>query len=242
MRPWEEIFTDTDREVLRKSNFGKKQELGEHPTLLFIDLKTSFIGTARRPILEAIEEFPTSCGEVGWDSVMQSAELLKACRAQGIPVVHVTGDAHYRSFTHSSTKSSGVQNFPKPRPASSEEIFFAVAPLPTELVIRKTKATAFWGTPLAGCLRSMGTDTLLVGGCVTSGCLRASVVDAHNEGFKCFVVEECVFDRFPLSHLVNLWDIDAKYGDVIALDDALKYVTNIGKSQSNRIHATIAKS
>ena len=228
MRAWENIFTDTDHEVVRKARLAKKQELGSHPTLLLIDIKTSFIGTTRKPILEAVEEFQYACGEAGWDSALQSERLLKACRANGVPVVHVTGDAHYRQFTHSSVKGSDPGTTSSPQ---LEEIFPAVAPLPTELVVKKTKATAFFGTPLANCLRDIGTDTLLMGGCTTSGCLRASVIDAYNYGFKCFVVEECAFDRFPLSHLVNLWDINAKYADVITLDEALTYVAQIGRQK-----------
>lgn len=224
MRAWEEIFTDTDREVLAESGHAKKQEFGKHPVLLFIDMNTSFIGTTRKPILEAIKESPPSCGEAGWDSALQSQKLLKACRANGVPVIHVTGDSHYRQFTRSATKRVKATSTPR-----LEGIFPAVAPLPTELVIKKTKATAFFGTPLASCLRDIGADTLLLGGCTTSGCLRASVLDAFNEGFKCFVVEECVFDRFPLSHLVNLWDMNAKYADVITLNEALEYVTASAK-------------
>lgn len=231
MRPWEEVFTDTDREILRKGGFAKKQQFGKHPTLLLIDIKISFIGTTRKPVLEAVEEFPTSCGEAGWDAALQTEKLLKACRANGVTVVHVTGDPHYRQFTRSSVKGTapGTASTPK-----LEEFFSAVVPLPMELVIRKTKATAFFGTPLASCLRDMGTDTLLMTGCTTSGCLRASVIDAYNEGFKCFVVEECVFDRFPLSHLVNLWDLNAKYADVISLEEALNYVNEIGKQYKSK--------
>jgi nicotinamidase-related amidase len=70
---------------------------------------------------------------------------------------------------------------------------------------------------------------LLIGGTTTSGCVRASVVDAYNEGFKCFVVEECTFDRFELSHLVNLWDLNAKYADVITVEEALSYIAEVGK-------------
>ena len=77
---------------------------------------------------------------------------------------------------------------------------------------------------MLSCLRSMGVDSLLIAGCTTSGCVRASVVDAFSYGYRCFVVEDCVFDRFELSHLVNLFDMNAKYADVITLDEALKYV------------------
>jgi len=224
MRPWEEIFTDTDREVLYKAGYAQKQELGKHPALLLIDFKTSFIGTTRKPVLEAVAEFRSSCGEAGWDSALKAEILLKACRANGVPVVYVTGDPHYTQFTLGAVKGGGLD--PK-----HEEIFPAVAPLPTELVIRKTKASALVDTHLASCLRDMGADTLLVMGCTTSGCVRASVVDAYNQGFKCFVVEECVFDRFPLSHFVNLWDMNAKYADVFTLDKALEYVTDFGRTK-----------
>jgi nicotinamidase-related amidase len=224
MREWEAIFTDTDRQVLRKAGYAQEQELGKQPGLLLIDYKTSFIGTTRKPILEAVEEFGNSCGEAAWDAVDQVKKLLDACRTTGIPVVYVTGDPLYTRFTAGAVKGNSLD----PR---QEEIFPAVAPREGELVIRKTKASGFVDTPLAGCLRDMGIDTLLVTGCTTSGCVRASVIDAFNAGFKCFIVEECVFDRFPLSHLVNLWDMHAKYGDVISLDKALGYVAEFGKAK-----------
>ena len=67
-------------------------------------------------------------------------------------------------------------------------------------------------------------DSLLITGATTSGCVRASVVDAFSHGYKCFIVEECTFDRFELSHLVNLFDMNAKYADVISLEEALTYL------------------
>ncbi len=73
----------------------------------------------------------------------------------------------------------------------------------------------------------MGIDSLLVAGCTTSGCVRALVVDAFSYGYRCFVVEECVFDRFELSHLVNLFDMNTKYADVITLHEAIEYINGI---------------
>jgi nicotinamidase-related amidase len=224
MREWEAIFTDIEREVLQRAGYAQEQEFGKQPALLLIDYKTTFIGTTRKPILEAVAEFKNSCGEAGWDAAIRVQKLLDACRTGGVPVVYVTGDPHYRHFTTGSVKGDNID----PR---QEEIFPAVAPKDGELVVRKTKASGFVETPLASCLRDMGIDTLLVTGCTTSGCVRASVIDAFNAGFKCFIVEECVFDRFPLSHLVNLWDMHAKYGDVITLDRALEYVADFGKSR-----------
>jgi nicotinamidase-related amidase len=110
----------------------------------------------------------------------------------------------------------------------AEEIPEPIAPLPSELVIRKIKASAFFETPLLTYLQYMGIDSLLITGATTSGCVRASVVDAISYGFRCFVVEECVFDRFELSHLVNLFDMNTKYADVISLEEALKYIAKLG--------------
>ena len=99
-----------------------------------------------------------------------------------------------------------------------------IKPLPSELVIKKTKASAFFGTPLREVLHDLNIDSLLICGTTTSGCVRASIVDAFSHGLRCFLVEECAFDRFELSHLVNLWDINAKYADVITLDEAIGHI------------------
>jgi len=109
----------------------------------------------------------------------------------------------------------------------AQEIAEAIKPLPSELVIKKTKASAFFGTPLLSALHNLKVDSLLVAGTTTSGCVRATVVDAFSYNFSCFVVEECTFDRFGLSHLVNLWDMNAKYGDVITLDEALHNIASL---------------
>ena len=82
-------------------------------------------------------------------------------------------------------------------------------------MIEKTKPSVFFGTPLLSHLQTLGVDHLLVAGTTTSGCVRASVYDAFSYNFGITLVEECVFDRFPTSHRVNLWDMDAKFADVV---------------------------
>ena len=94
-------------------------------------------------------------------------------------------------------------------------------------MIAKCKASVFFGTPLLSCLRALEIESLLIAGCTTSGCVQATVVDAFSYGFSCFVVEECVFDRFELSHLVSLFGMNAKYADVITLDEALNHINNV---------------
>jgi nicotinamidase-related amidase len=99
-----------------------------------------------------------------------------------------------------------------------------IRPRPGEVVIQKTKPSAFFGTPLASYLTGLGVDTVLVTGTTTSGCVRATVVDAFSNNFRTLVVEEAVFDRGDLPHKANLFDMHSKYADVITVDEAKAYL------------------
>jgi nicotinamidase-related amidase len=106
--------------------------------------------------------------------------------------------------------------------------FAPLAPLEGELLIRKTRASAFYGTPLSAYLVQMGVDTLVICGNSTSGCVRASVNEAYMHGYNVAIIEDCVFDRNWLSHKVNMYDMNTKYGDAIFIDEALDYVETTG--------------
>jgi nicotinamidase-related amidase len=102
-----------------------------------------------------------------------------------------------------------------------------IAPEPDDIIIFKEGASAFFGTQLIGLLISHQIDTLLVCGTTTSGCVRASVIDAAQYGLKVSVIQEGVFDRIELSHKVNLFDMNAKYADVISTDEAKGFLTQL---------------
>jgi maleamate amidohydrolase len=223
MKSWGEIYSPEDRAVRHKTGMIMRQAFGNKPALLVIDVNRRTLGT-REPILQAMEKNPLACGEAGWIALEHIQKLLDACRKIQIPAVFTTGDAILRQFCGSSGKSSISK--PRKLDLEAEEIPEDIKPLPSELVIRKTKASAFFRTPLDHCLRGMGVDCLLVAGNSTSGCVRASVVDAFSHGYRVFVVEECCYDRFQLSHLVNLFDMDLKYADVITMNEALGYAGN----------------
>jgi nicotinamidase-related amidase len=91
-------------------------------------------------------------------------------------------------------------------------------------VLRKTAPSAFYGTPLQGELTRLGIDTLLIAGESTSGCVRASVVDAASARYRVIVIEECVFDRHEACHAINLFDMNQKYADVISISAALEFI------------------
>jgi nicotinamidase-related amidase len=107
------------------------------------------------------------------------------------------------------------------------EIVEEIAPQPGDLVIQKEAPSIFHGTPFLFHLNYEGIDTLIVGGESTSGCVRASVVDGATYRFHMQVVEECVFDRTQASHWMNLFDMNAKYADVIKLTEAIEYMDSI---------------
>ena len=107
----------------------------------------------------------------------------------------------------------------------AREFCEGLEPLAGEAVVTKQYASAFFGTSVASALHADGVDTVVLVGCSTSGCVRASTVDAVQHGFRTIVVRECVGDRHQGPHEANLFDIDAKYGDVVGLEDAVAYFT-----------------
>jgi nicotinamidase-related amidase len=104
------------------------------------------------------------------------------------------------------------------------DIVNEVAPQKGDVVVRKTAPSAFWGTPLIAELNRLGIDTLLVTGESTSGCVRATVVDAKSNRFRVVIPEPCVFDRDEASHAINLYDMNQKYADVLPLDEVMTYL------------------
>lgn len=136
-----------------------------------------------------------------------------------MPVIFVKGNPMDRYFCgiavkpHKGKKAATLSD--------DSPIVDEIAPLEQEYVLEKAKASAFFGTPLFSYLVRENIDTLYIAGTTTSGCIRASVIDAFSYGYKVFVVEECVFDRSQFSHLINLYEMNAKYADVIKLNDVL---------------------
>jgi maleamate amidohydrolase len=104
------------------------------------------------------------------------------------------------------------------------EIVASLAPKPDDIVLVKQYPSAFFATPLASILASLKIDTLILTGCSTSGCVRATAVDGVSSGFNVIVPRECVGDRHPAPHEANLFDINAKYGDVVSKAEVITYL------------------
>ncbi|MDQ2103962.1 isochorismatase family protein [Azospirillum isscasi] len=154
-------------------------------------------------------------------AIARTAQVLDKARAMGWAVAHsriVYADDGSDGNVFS-IKVPGMQTLTEHAPISA--IVPELTPVPGELVVRKTVPSAFFGTGLAPWLTQRGVETLLIAGATTSGCVRASVVDAMCHGFRPVVMADCVGDRALAPHEANLFDIGQKYGDVVPAERIL---------------------
>jgi maleamate amidohydrolase len=220
---WDDVVGPDER--LIAARYDSERAPGRRPALLLIDCYRKVFGDRPRPLAEAIDDEPSTCGLAAWQSLEPLGRLLAAARAAAVPVLHTTGQARPEAKVGAATRRERVPG----EDVTGYEIVEPLAPADGELVVEKCRASAFFGTPLSAWLRQLDVDTLVVGGETTSGCVRASVVDAYSHGFEVMVVEEATFDRSQLSHKVNLFDLHLKYASVVHLDRAVEY---LGRSTS----------
>ena len=109
-----------------------------------------------------------------------------------------------------------------------DEIVAEISPAPQDIVIPKGKPSAFFGTPLLSYLIALGVDSLFVAGGATSGCVRASVVDAFSNNYPCWLLNDCCFDRFEASHAMTMFDLGAKYASIKSASDAVRLMNEMG--------------
>jgi maleamate amidohydrolase len=213
----ETIFS-ADSELYRNRGFMRRVGFGERPALINIDLANAWT----RP------DNPFTCD--GMDVIIPGVQrLLAAGRAKSIPIVFTT--TAY-AVTDGPNTDMGLWHHKIPVEVlklgtDAVAIDERIAPEPGEHVIVKKFASAFHGTYLANFLRAAGVDTVIVTGVTMAGCVRHTVEDAIGLGFRPIVVRECVGDRVAGAVEWNLFDIDAKFGDVEALEDVLDYLGRI---------------
>lgn len=197
--------------------WGSRIGFGEVPSLVLIDFMQGY--TTPGADLYAPDVV---------DAVNESVELLQLARRRGIFIAHTNIRYHPAGFADG---GMWVRKAPVMRAMVEGNPLAAfcdpVAPRADELVVSKQYASAFFGTSLAATLHAARVDTVILVGCSTSGCIRASAVDAVQHGFRPIVVRECVGDRHRGPHEANLFDIDAKYGDVVSKVEALEYLEGV---------------
>jgi maleamate amidohydrolase len=221
-RAWDRFLTDRDKTRLA-ARIRRPKGFGDRPALLCIDPYRSVFCDPPPPLMEATEEWSGTCGLEAWDPHVQA--LQRSARELGIPVIHTTGLPKEESgiagvaAAHCTTAPEGSGQLHKG--ADTYAIIPEVAPMPGEVVIKKSSPSPFFGTPLVGYLIEHAIDTLIVVGESTSGCVRTTVVDGHTHQFRMVVAEEGVFDREEASHAMNLYDMHAKSGEVLPVKDVL---------------------
>lgn len=231
---WDAFLTERDKQVFAQGGFGALAGMGRSPALLVIDVSYNFCGDRRAPILESIKRFHNSCGEDAWDALPHIRTLIDKCREKGIPVIYTTGTVREDGWdaggwawkndrTHEDAATPNASGFNR----DGNDIMDEIAPGPQDIVVHKLKPSAFQGTPLMAFLRDLGADSLIVTGTTTSGCVRASVIDAFSNNLRVTLVEEGCFDRSQASHAINLCDMHAKYADVVSIADVLPQIDAI---------------
>jgi maleamate amidohydrolase len=219
---WDDILTETDREVIRRGGYGRRRGLGKRPALMLIDPQYNYAG-ADRPILEQIQKWPSGVGTAAWRAVERIREVLKVCRGKSLPVIftrHVQKDLKFDGFAMKTVRDQSLYLVG----SRGTSIIATLLPEEGEIVIDKSYASAFYGTPLLSYLVRLGIDTLIITGGTTSGCVRAACIDAVTSGFNVAVVADCVYDRISVSHKTSLLDLWMKYCDVMGSDEVLVYL------------------
>jgi len=215
-------MSESLQENYKRGGFGKSLPLGQRPALLVIDFVQAYLQPGS-PLYggAAIEQARVDC-----------VTLLAACRKAGIPIVHTNvafqkggrdGGVFFKKVPALGCFEAGAH----PELARFGD---GLEPAPGETVITKQYASAFFGTSLASTLTALGVDTLLIAGVSTSGCVRATGVDTCQHGFVPVIVREAVGDRAPGPHEANLFDLQAKYAEVLDLATVRRYLDSLPRA------------
>ena len=203
------------REVYAAARLGQRVTLGSQPAVLVVDFSCGFTDPE------------CTLGAVMSAEVEATRRLLDTARGKGLPVIFTT--IGYEP----SLKDGGLWLQKVPSLGDLQiggrwvEIDPRLEPREDETIVLKKGASAFFGTNLPAILVSQGVDSVILCGATTSGCIRATAIDLLQYGYPTLVPRECVADRAQAPHEANLFDINAKYADVVPLDDVLEYVESV---------------
>lgn len=212
---WPHTVSAQDEALYERAGFGRTGSMGDRPAVLVIDVQYRTVGHQRVPINQAMAEYPTATGERGWSAVDRIRELLAVARGGGVPVL----------FPHVAPKTDttpGGYRTKSPTLASSDSAAYdfvtEAAPVAGDILVPKDHPSAFFATGLLTHLVQLGVDTVILTGCTTSGCVRASAVDAFSYGFRVVVVGDAVYDRTTTAHEASLFDMSSKYADILSAE------------------------
>lgn len=204
-----DLIPESDLEHFDRAGFGARVGWGDSPAILVVDLTRQF----------SDDDWPLGRSDTGDPAVEANARLLAVARERDVPVVYMKGlgpDDLLELDSDRISKSTGHFD-----PEVGNTIRREIAPRDDDVVIQKPRRSAFFGTRLESLFNEHDIDTVVVTGMVTSGCIRATVVDAFERDYRVIVPVECVADRGRTSHEVTLFDMDMKFADVTPLEDVI---------------------
>ncbi|MEM9222447.1 MAG: isochorismatase family protein [Pseudomonadota bacterium] len=197
----------SELEVYARQGYGRRSGFGEAPAIVVVDFSNGFADP---------EQF--GGGNIA-DAIEGTAKLLDVGRQAKVPIAY-TRVVYAEDGSDNGVFCLKAPNLAKLTEAShSSQIVDALAPQPGDYIVRKLQPSAFFGTNLAAWLIGRGVDTLIVTGCTTSGCVRATVVDSLSYNFKTVVATDCVGDRALAPHRANLFDMEQKYADLMTQEE-----------------------
>lgn len=216
--PWDRFLTERDKTVFGLAQLGRHTSFPQRPALLVVDATLAFCGDRPEPLEASVRRWPSSCGLEGWSALEKIADLLLAARRKGLPVIYTTNGWRKDKWDMGSWlwKVSGVV---ATRSETGDRldphgIMPQIAPSPQDIVIVKQKPSAFFGTPLQSYLTLLGCDGVIVAGLTTSGCVRATAVDAFNNNLRVVLAWDGCADRCEASHAMSLFDLGAKTAEL----------------------------
>ncbi|MFT4116830.1 isochorismatase family protein [Bradyrhizobium sp.] len=216
---------DASTKIYQQRGFQRRIGFGKKPALVSVDLANAWTRPGN----------PFTCDQRAMDGeiIPGMQRLLKACRAHGHPVIHVT-TAYEITDPNAPFTDMGLWQCKIPIEVVDLQrkelwaIDSRIAPVKGEYTLLKKRASAFHGTGLGGLLRAAGVDTILVTGVTATACVRTTICDGLADGFRTIAVKECIGDRVPGAVAWNLYDIDAKFADVESVDTCVKYLEGAG--------------
>jgi nicotinamidase-related amidase len=228
--PWDDVLDDTDRAVFQAAGWGRRAGFGKRPAIIVIDVNYNFAGDNDDPVLESIKRWRYACGPEAWTrSIPAIQRILEVSRRKRLPIIYTTNPRRPDGFdlgvwNDKSYRSTDVVDVMGHK---GNDIVDEVAPVDGDIFIEKRKPSAFFGTPLMSHLSMLRADSIILFGSTTSGCVRATAVDAISYDLKVTIPHEAAFDRSQLSHKVALMDVHMKYADVTDTDDVVQYLESL---------------
>jgi nicotinamidase-related amidase len=229
---WNKFLTERDKAVFAASGYGARSGFGKRPALLVVDVNYAFCGERSMPILESIKRWRNSCGEDAWIAMPYVKSLIEKSHEKRVPVIYTTNvrredNWDSGSWSWKNGRSNEGMSSKSAANVDGNEIVAEIAPAPQDVVVLKQKPSGFFGTNMASYLTLLGCDSVIIIGTTTSGCVRATVLDAFSLNYRIVLAEEGCFDRSQASHAINLCDINAKYADVVKTADVLAFLDGL---------------